>query len=120
MEKFTLTKEEFIARSMSGEVFIDDYNNRYFYDSAKPNPFRKGTGYLHDSWNVFDSNYEFTIEQPKPKIERRWKYRRDRDGFTQETDCYYTDEKAKSVLNSTFYKVEDCFIDVEVKDNNVK
>ena len=115
MEKFTLTKEEFITRSMEGEVFIDNCN-RYFYDSSKSSPFRVNDSALAGAWSYFDGTVKiFALEQYKPKIERRWKYRRDCSGHTQETDCYYTDEKAKSVLNSLYYKAEDCFIDVEVK-----
>ena len=115
MELFALTKEEFITRSMAGEVFLHG-NNKLFYDNSEDNPLRYEMDSLNGNWSLLDGKTKyFTLEQPKPKIERRWKYRIDKIGYTEETDCYYTDEKAKSVLNSLYYKAEDCFIDVEVK-----
>ena len=117
MEPFTLTKEEFITRSMAGEVFISTHSDKkFFYDNKYNIPFRVNHEDLDNNWNYMDGKHTFTLEQPNPKIERRWKYRRDKIGYTEETDCYYSDEKAKSVLNGMlYYKTEDCFIDVEIK-----
>lgn len=116
MEPFALTKEEFITRSMAGEVFF--YNNKkVFYDSSFGNPFRYEREELNGNWDLFDGKIKiFTLGQPKPRIERRWKYRADRKDYTIETNLYYSEEKAKSSLDSHYYKAEDCYIDVEVKD----
>lgn len=113
MQQFTLTKEEFITRTMAGDVFIHE-SNKLFYDSAMTNPFRYGKNPLHYNWDLFDSNNLFTLEQPKPKIERRWKYRRDTDGITEESLSYYSDESS-NYFKKDWYKAEDCFIDVEIK-----
>ena len=116
MEPFALTKEEFITRSMEGEVFVSN-TSKFFYDTNFINPFRINEREIYSSWDLFDGETkQFTIEQPKPRIERRWKYRENRFGITQETNSYYSDEKAKTSLTSSFYKAEDCYIDVEIKD----
>lgn len=39
MKPFALTKDEFITRSMAGEVFISNHN-KFFYDTKSINPFR--------------------------------------------------------------------------------
>lgn len=116
MEKFALTKEEFIIRSMAGESFMH-LGNKVFYDSSKENPFRYVNDDLNGMWCLFDGKIEvFTLKQPEPKIERRWKYRKDYDGYTEETSSYYTDEKARTVLGDKIWrKVEDYYIDVEVR-----
>lgn len=116
MEPFALTKEEFITRSMAGEVFVYN-NNKFFYNTSFTNPFRiNGTG-MEGSWDIFnDKTKLFTLDQSKPRIERRWKYRIDLTGVKNETVGYYSDEKARIDLNNNYYKVEDCYIDVEIKD----
>ena len=114
MEPFALTKEEFITRSMAGEVFLNG-NNRLFYSVSETNPFRLNGNTLHWGWDLFDGETKkFTLEQPKPKIERRWKYRRDTDGITEESLSYYSDESS-NYFKKDWYKAEDCFIDVEIK-----
>ena len=114
MKPFTLTKEEFITRSMAGEVFMHS-NNKMFYDSSENNPFRYEMGPLNGNWDRLDGRTEqFTLEQPKLKIERRWKYRRDADGVTEESLSYYSD-KISGQFKDDWYKAEDCFIDVEIK-----
>ena len=116
MEPFTLTKEEFITRSMKGEVFLHS-NNKMFYDASENNPFRYEKEPLNGNWDFLDGKTKrFTLEQPKPKIERRWKYRRDADGVTEESLSYYSD-KSTGRFKSDWYKADDCFIDVELKDN---
>ena len=114
MEPFALTKEEFITRSMAGEVFLYD-NSRLFYSVSETNPFRLEGSPLHYNWDLLDGETKhFTLEQPKPKIERRWKYRRDTEGITEESLSYYSD-KVSGQFKDDWYKAEDCFIDVEIK-----
>ena len=117
MEQFTLTKEEFITRSMKGEVFVSTHSDkRFYYDNKYTIPFRVNDEDLDNNWSYMDGRHPFILEQPKPKIERRWKYRKDTLKYTQETNYYYTDEEAKSSQDiSDWYKAEDCFIDVEIK-----
>lgn len=99
---------------MAGEVFLDG-SNKIFYDASENNPFRYETHPLNGNWDLLDgkTNY-FTLEQPKLKIERRWKYRRDLNGITEESPSYYSDEKS-GMFKDDWYKVEDCFIDVEIR-----
>ena len=114
MELFALTKEEFITRSMAGEVFLDG-SNKLFYDMSEDIPFRYEKEPLKGNWDLFDGETKrFTLEQPKPKIERRWKYRRDLNGITEESLSYYSD-KVSGQFKDDWYKAEDCFIDVEIK-----
>ena len=118
MKQFTLTKEEFITRSMAGEVFLDKNLSRFYYDNSKEQPFRLNNVPLTTAWYIFNGQKLFTLEQPKPKIERRWKYRKDcKEGDTHETSIYVSDEYAKEnrFLKDKWYKAEDCFIDVEIK-----
>ena len=119
MEPFTLTKEEFITRSMAGEVFISTHSNsRFYYDNRYTMPFRVNNADLDNSWNYMDGKYLFTLEQPKPKIERRWKYlKNNSDGRTMESAQYYSDSKVNKYLDLTkWYKAENSFIDVEIKN----
>ena len=120
MESFTLTKEEFITRSMAGEVFISTHNSkRFYYDNKYTIPFRVNNEDLDNNWSYMDGEHLFTLEQPKPKIERRWKYLKNyRDGRTMESAQYYNDSKVNEYLDLTkWYKAECCFIDVEIKGN---
>ena len=69
---FTLTKEEFIERSMKGEVFIHEVTgNKFFYDKSKDNPFRFKNNQLLTAWGLFDKNDElFRSEKQKVTIEK--------------------------------------------------
>ena len=90
MKQFTLTKEEFITRSMAGEVFISvEYGSRFHYDNTKTMPFRLGNDTLDQAWRRLDGYSLFTLEQPKPRIERRWKWRQDSKGYTKESSYIY-------------------------------
>ena len=115
MEKTTLTKEEFIKRSMAGEVFIYG-GDKYFYDTCENPPFRLDGDYIRSNWGYFDGKTIFEIEEPKPIIERRWRWRKDEYGRTQTSD-YVSDKYAEihSYIFSNWYKVEDDYIDVETK-----
>ena len=64
--KVKLTKEEFIKRSMKGEVFKHD-GDIFYYDAKHINPFRWGDEDLKGLWVYFDGEREFTIVEPKPK-----------------------------------------------------
>lgn len=115
MNQFTLTKEEFITRAMAGEVFLHK-NNKLFYDPTKEIPFRYDIEDLDNCWSLLDGKHLFTLEQPKPCIERRWKWRKDNKEITNETS-YVSDNYAteQSYQQKGWYKAEDCFIDVEIK-----
>ena len=116
MQQFTLTKEEFITRSMAGEVFISTHSNkRFYYDNKYTIPFRLNNEDLDNNWNYMDGRHTFILEQPKPKIERRWKWRKDNKHYTEETDCYHSDANVSHLQGSDWYKAEKCFIDVEIK-----
>ena len=69
---FTLTKEEFIERSMKGEVFIHEVTgNKFFYDKSKDIPFRLNNDHLLTAWELFDKNDElFRSEKQKVTIEK--------------------------------------------------
>jgi len=111
-KEFTLTKKEFIERSMKGEVFIDGFNNRLFYDNNKENPFRYCNKALHGAWEYFDGKALFTLEKPKPIIERRWKWRLDEIGRTIESH-YLSNEYAEKYDYTGWYKTE-LYIDVKL------
>ena len=73
--KVKLTKEEFIKRSMRGEVFeLNGY--KYFYDEKEINPFRIERMGMNGSWGDFDGVNEFTVVEPKSKtkIMKEWMY----------------------------------------------
>lgn len=114
--KITLTKDEFIVRSMAGERFR--YEGRtYHYDNSFINPFRVEEYSIGAYWGYIDGKNIFEILEPEPKIERRWKWRRNSKGRTDETSSYLSDTYAEShnyEING-WYKIEDCYIDVEVK-----
>lgn len=112
MKTTTLTKEEFITRSMAGEVFINN-GSKLFYDPTKTNPFRIGDAGLGNSWSIFDGKTVFRVKAP---VERRWRWRRDNEGFTSESN-YMTEECAVErghTPQNGWYKVENIFIDVNV------
>ena len=118
MQEFTLTAKEFIERSMKGEVFIlKTTRGRYHYDYSKANPFRVDEDSMNYSWNHLDGIYLFTLEEPKPVIERRWKWRKDFKKYTAESNFIpdiYADESLYK--KEDWYKVEDLYIDIEIKD----
>ena len=63
-KEFTLTKEEFITRSMAGEVFIRvGGGRRYFYDETEVNPFRLSGAPMSDAWQYMDGKTLFTLEE---------------------------------------------------------
>ena len=114
MKTTTLTKEEFITRSMAEEVFI--YNGaKYFYDATETIPFKMNKDTLYGNWRFFDGKTVFEIEEPKSILERRWKWRKDYHMYTEESH-YLSDELAKvgEFSENGWYKVEDLYIDVEI------
>ena len=63
-KEFTLTKEEFITKSMAGEVFIRvSGGRRYFYDETEVNPFRLSGTPMSDAWQHMDGKTLFTLEE---------------------------------------------------------
>ena len=95
--KVKLTKEEFIKRSMNGEVFeLDGYE--YFYDKDKINPFRIDECDLKGWWSYFNGKNEFTVVEPKTKtkIVKEWMYN-STGGISQWyiVDKLMTDNEAK-------------------------
>ncbi|MDQ1264560.1 MAG: hypothetical protein QG559_1561 [Campylobacterota bacterium] len=116
MKTTTLTNEEFITRSMAGEVFILN-GDKFYYDITKYNPFRCNTCALDILWQTFNGKTIFEIEEPKPTMERRWKWRRDSFGYTVESGSYMSDIFVGNNNYSVegWYKVEDLYIDVEIK-----
>ena len=62
--KIKLTKEEFIKRSMAGDVF-EYIGCRYFYDATKIIPFRFDEEDLLGNWDRFDGKIEFNLVIPK-------------------------------------------------------
>ena len=74
--KVKLTKEEFIKRSMNGEVFeLDGY--KFFYNKDKTNPFRMEEQDLKGCWSYFNGETEFTVVEPEPKtkIVKEWMHK---------------------------------------------
>ena len=112
--QFTLTKKEFIKRSMKGEVFLNR-GAMYFYSEEFNVPFRVDYLAIGNSWRLFDGQTLFTSEEPKPIIERRWKWLKDYDDYTACTN-YLTDRYAivNEYSNAGYYK-SDMFIDVEAE-----
>ena len=95
--KVKLTKEEFIKRSMNGEVFeLDDFF--YFYDSSKKNPFRVEDIGIDGSWGDFNGINEFTVVEPEPKtkIVKEWLYK-DVLNIWHISSNLFTDEKQKNI-----------------------
>ena len=68
---FTLTKEEFIERSMKSEVFIHEVTgNKFFYDKSKDTPFRLNNYPFLTDWGLFDKDELFRSEKQKVTIEK--------------------------------------------------
>ena len=67
-QTFKLTKEEFIKRSMTGDVF-ELNGEKYYYDSNENNPFRANDMSLNGYWYYFDGINEFTLVEPEPETE---------------------------------------------------
>ena len=104
--KVKLTKEEFIKRSMDGEVFeFDSY--KYFYDENEKNPFRFEELCMNESWGDFNGKNEFTVVEPKnktkTKIVKEWMYL-DSLGVWHLLDSLLTDKKAKKYFGELRYK----------------
>lgn len=102
--KVKLTKEEFIKRSMKGEVFeLDGY--KYFYDNSKNIPFRIGDVGLYGGWVAFNGINEFTVVEPKEKTKlvKEWIYL-DSLGVWHLSDNLLTDKKAKEHFGGLRYK----------------
>ena len=100
-KEFALTKEEFIERSMNGDVFIDKNGNKYYYDYSLPTPFRFNNDRL-DSWWLLNGTNIFTLEKPKPTYEDRYIWLKHYDGVTGCSD-YISDiyaEEEKYIENS--------------------
>ena len=104
--KVKLTKEEFIKRSMSGEVFkLNDC--KYFYDAELDIPFRCDNSYLHGDWRYFNGINEFTVVEPKSKtkIVKEWIYNIPEDKNQWLTiDKLMTDNEAKEHFGELKYK----------------
>lgn len=103
---------------MNGEKF--KYNGCiYHYDKTKDNPFRMDVSGLNVNWDNIDGEIEFTVVEPEPVIERRWKWLKDKyKGYTTETG-YMSDSYAKDTwyVESGYYKSE-FYIDVEIREQD--
>jgi hypothetical protein len=102
--KVKLTKEEFIKRSMKGEVF-ELYNCKFFYDKDKTNPFRIEGDDLNGCWSYLDGINEFTVVEPelKTKIVKEWLYK-DVLNIWHISGNLLTDEEAKEYFKMPKYK----------------
>ena len=104
--KVKLTKEEFIRRSMNGEVFeLDGFF--YSYDSSERNPFRIDDMVLDGYWDDFNGINEFTVVEPKSKtkIVKEWIYNIPEDKNQWLTiDKLMTDNEAKEHFGELKYK----------------
>ena len=114
--KVKLTKEEFIKRSMNGEVFgLDGF--LYFYDENEKNPFRFEELGMNESWGDFNGENEFTVVEPEPKtkIVKEWMYKRTVGKCQWHTvDRLMTVEEAKEHFMGVVYKPTG--IEFEVED----
>ena len=102
--KVKLTKEEFIKRSMNGEVF--ELNGcKYFYNENEKNPFRFEELGMDESWGDFNGENEFTVVEPKPKtkIVKEWMYL-DALNIWYIANILITDEEAKEHFGALKYK----------------
>ena len=102
--KVKLTKEEFIKRSMNGEVFeLDGY--KFFYDNNEKNPFRLEDEDLEDNWSQFNGINEFTVVEPKAKtkIVKEWICRTAINQW-HVSDHLFTDDEAKKYFELRTYK----------------
>lgn len=113
--KVKLTKEEFIKRSMKGEVF-ELYDCRYFYDSNKINPFRIDDVGLGGCWDNFNGINKFTVVEPKKKtkIVKEWLYK-DVLNIWHISGNLFTDEEAKEYFDMPKYKPTGREFEVEDK-----
>lgn len=68
-QAFKLTKEEFITRSMAGDVFEFKGNTFYYDNNEKSNPFRLCQQALSSDWDKFNGINEFTLVEPEPEME---------------------------------------------------
>ena len=108
-----LTKEEFIRRSMRGEVFAYE-TNKFHYDKTKYNPFRMDDNEMGDTWNIINTCTEFIV---LPKEERRYRYIRGREGISELSIGYINDAYAKRnhyTKDNGWHKLEDDYIEVIV------
>lgn len=102
--KVKLTKEEFIKRSIKGEVFeFDGY--KFFYDKDKTNPFRMEEQDLNGCWDYFNGETEFIVVEPEPKtkIVKEWLYK-DVLNIWHISVNLFTDEEAKKYFKMLKYK----------------
>ena len=100
-KKFTLTKKEFIKRSMKGEVFINSIH-KYFYDDTFENPFRISDSGMDVSWEMFDSKTLFTLKEPKkePK-ELLWYWSlQDQEGDWSISNYMFTESDVKDMTEN--------------------
>lgn len=111
----TLTKEQFITRSMTGEKFEYD-TCIYYYDKDKANPFRVDEDSLAAYWQYMDGETEFIIVEPEPTIERRWRWLLDGEEYTVISSSFMSDNYVKnnSYMTQDWYK-SDQYIEVEIK-----
>ena len=67
-KQFTLTKEEFIQRSVAGEKFRRVKTGEvFYYDGSCSAPFRTSDGSIDARWDVFNKNVRFEVyKEPKP------------------------------------------------------
>ena len=114
--KVKLTKEEFIKRSMNGEVFIFS-GYKYSYDESKNNPFRIEDVGLNGGWEAFNGINEFTVIEPKPKtkIVKEWMFL-DVLNIWCIANILITDEEAKEHFGELKYKPTGR--EFEVEDND--
>ena len=122
MEEFTLTKEEFIGRSMKGERF-KRMSEVFSYDNTKDSPFRVDGSIIRTHWRLFNGVEKFLSVKPEPTIERRWIWLKDFEGRTKTSDRYMTDKAARGggYAKNGWYKAtaeycgKDIYIDVKIK-----
>ena len=107
-----LTKEDFIRRSMRGDVFAYG-TSKFYYDKTKYNPFIMDYNEMGDTWRMFDGYTEFTLLTRKERI---YRYKTEDVGITQITPSYMSDEYADKWKYSQkgFIKLKDDYIDVDL------
>ena len=99
---------------MKGEVFINS-THKYFYDDTFENPFRISDSGMDISWEMLDSKTLFTLEEPEPITERRWKWLKDYPDYTHESE-YLNDSfaSASGYAEDGYYKSE-MYRDVKIR-----
>ena len=122
MQKFKLTRKEFVNMAEAGCVFEFD-ENRYFFDETQNSPYRfKGIQMIDSvsidsSWKHFNGQNEFTLVEPEPVLERRWIWLKDSISNIGVTNmsAYVSDSYAEHLeyVDKGFYKSE-MYIDVEI------